>query len=67
MPRCEVGDCFKKSYNYTNCCHVPLCDDHYDVLMVKWYDNDECEWSHEEVCQTCLDINQQMCECEITN
>lgn len=61
--RCEVCECFNKANEYSDCYHVPLCDDHYDELMTYYCNNENCDW-HIKVCETCLDINGKQCDCD---
>ena len=61
---CEVGSCAEEiCYKRTSCCHVPLCDNHYDELVKNRYCCEDC--SGDEICDACFDINGYMCSyCE---
>jgi len=51
--RCEVCSCFNEAYQYTRCCHVPICHEHekyYSCSVQK------CE-SYNDYCETCFLIN----------
>ena len=48
-PSCEAGCCVNSGEQYTPCCHVPLCDEHYDDLIHQCH-NCDSEW-----CETCID------------
>jgi hypothetical protein len=66
LPSCEVCSCFKEAENYTPCCHVPLCDEHFKLYPMCSIEN--CKYNYsDEMCFVCININAYMCEkCETT-
>jgi len=67
MISCEVSSCSKTGkhydFEYTPCCCIPLCEEHYNELVSVRKCHDNCTNS-EETCDTCFDINGYECQCE---
>jgi hypothetical protein len=64
---CEVSGCsvYGKQYlfEYTPCCHVPLCEEHFEELVQKRKCSKECTSSYSQ-CDVCFDINGFECDCK---
>ena len=61
-PTCECCGCFEIAEYTTPCCHVGLCIDHKEELMLETCSNEDCpNNSHsntsEKYCMICFDIN----------
>ena len=50
---CDI--CCNSRYSYTDCCHVPSCTEHYDMLMKIQCSIEECDDT--PICIICLERN----------
>lgn len=69
-PDCEVCGCFEKAgYDYTPCCHVRLCNAHFDELYECYYCNIKCcdiciEQGNGILCNKCTEYCCEYCDKE---
>ena len=57
---CEVGGCGAYMREWSDCCHVPLCTDHYDELMKPTCYVEDCSEHDILMCTLCLERNSRL-------
>ena len=53
-PSCEISGCTEEAYEYTECCHVPLCEEHLDDKEIY---SEACSVCGGMICWLCSERN----------